>query len=304
MALVLSTTLGLVTRLLVAERADMVLVHGDRVEALAGALAGSLSNVRVAHIEGGEVSGTIDDAIRHSLSKHAHVHFVANEEARRRLLQLGEEDRRIKVVGSPEGDALSEAMASDLAPVRAHYGIPEGPYGILLMHPVTTELEANRTHARETVAGVLEAGGQWVVIDPNNDEGTRDVREALAALDGRPGIVHLPSMRFHAFLSLLRHAEVIVGNSSSGVREAPVLGTPSVDVGSRQHGRSPASSVQHVPPRATAVEAAVRAARAGGRFAPEQHFGNAGSWKRILDELTDEALWETPLQKVFVDRAI
>jgi UDP-N-acetylglucosamine 2-epimerase (hydrolysing) len=302
MALVLSTTVGLVARLLIAEQADMVLVHGDRVEALAGALAGSLSNVRVAHVEGGEVSGTIDDAIRHSLSKHAHVHFVSNEEARRRLLQLGEEDRRIKVVGSPEGDALAEAMDADLEPVRRRYGIPEGPYGILLLHPVTTEPADNRRHAEAVVRGVLDAGGRWVVVDPNNDEGTRDVHRALDALDGVPGVVRLPSMRFHAFLALLRHAEVMVGNSSSGVREAPVLGTPSVDVGSRQHGRSTASSVRHVAPDAAAVTAAIRAARAAGRSVPEQHFGNAGSAKRILAELCDESVWELPLQKVFVDQ--
>src|SRR3712207_3603420 len=104
MALVLANSINSIARLLLSESADMVLVHGDRVEALAGALAGSLTNTRVAHVEGGEVSGTIDDAIRHSLSKHAHVHFVANDHARARLLQLGKEADRVLVVGSPRSE--------------------------------------------------------------------------------------------------------------------------------------------------------------------------------------------------------
>jgi UDP-N-acetylglucosamine 2-epimerase (hydrolysing) len=304
MALVLANSINSITRLLLAESADMVLVHGDRVEALAGALAGSLTNTRVAHVEGGEVSGTIDDAIRHSLSKHAHVHFVANDRARARLLQLGEEAERVLVVGSPEADALAVAAESDLAPVREHYGTPAPPYGVLALHPVTTELELNRRHAEAVVDGVLAAGGSWVVIDPNNDEGTHDVRAALERLDGRPDVVRLPSMRFPAYLTLVRHAEVVVGNSSSGVREAPVLGTPSVDVGSRQTDRSPAASVRHVPAVAAEVAGAIRAARAAGRSRPEEHFGSVGAAGRIVEAVRGDRVWDLGLQKRFVDRPL
>ncbi|SEK25589.1 UDP-N-acetylglucosamine 2-epimerase (hydrolysing) [Blastococcus sp. DSM 46786] len=302
MALVLANSLNSIARLLLAESADMVLVHGDRVEALAGGLAGSLTNTRVAHVEGGEVSGTIDDSIRHSLTKQAHVHFVANEQACARVLQLGEDEDRIFVVGSPEADALAVAAASPLGPVRARYATPDPPYGIIAMHPVTTEAGTNRRQAEELVDAVLELGGSWVVIDPNNDEGTPDIRAALERLDGRPGIVRLPSMRFAAYLTLLRHAEVIIGNSSSGVREAPVLGTPAVDVGSRQNGRSPATSVQHVEARAGEIAAAVRRARSQGRTPAEEHFGSVGAAGRIVSLLRDDAVWGLPLQKRFVDR--
>ncbi|MGY2066888.1 UDP-N-acetylglucosamine 2-epimerase [Blastococcus sp. SYSU DS0619] len=302
MALVLANSLNSIARLLLAESADMVLVHGDRVEALAGGLAGSLTNTRVAHVEGGEVSGTIDDSIRHSLTKQAHVHFVANESACARVRQLGEDEDRIFVVGSPEADALAAAAASPLGPVRERYDTPEPPYGIVAMHPVTTEAGSNRRQAEELVDAVLEIGGPWVVIDPNNDEGTPDIRAALERLHGLPGIVRLPSMRFPAYLTLLRHAEVIVGNSSSGVREAPVLGTPAVDVGSRQNGRSPATSVQHVEARAEEIVAAVRRARAQGRTPPEEHFGSVGAAGRIVSLLRDDAVWRLPLQKRFADR--
>jgi UDP-N-acetylglucosamine 2-epimerase (hydrolysing) len=302
MALVLANSLNSVARLLLAEDADMVLVHGDRVEALAGGLAGSLTNTRVAHVEGGEVSGTIDDSIRHSLTKQAHVHFLANEEARRRVQQLGEDDDRIFVVGSPEVDALAVAAASPLGPVQDRYGTPDPPFGIVAMHPVTTEFATNRQQADQLVDAILRLGGSWVVIDPNNDEGTPDIRAALERLEGRPGIVRLPSMRFAAYLTLLRHAEVIVGNSSSGVREAPVLGTPAVDVGTRQNGRSPARSVQHVEATTEAIVAAVERARTGGRSAPEEHFGSVGAADRIVATLKDDAVWRLPLQKRFLDR--
>jgi UDP-N-acetylglucosamine 2-epimerase (hydrolysing) len=302
MALVLANSIGSITRLLLAEAADMVVVHGDRVEALAGALAGSLTNTRVAHVEGGELSGTIDDSIRHSLTKHAHVHFVANDQARTRVLQLGEAEERVLVVGSPEADALAAAFRADLGPVQEHYGTPDPPYGVLVMHPVTTEPEHNRAHAEAVVDGVLASGGSWVVIDPNNDEGTHDVRGALERLDGRPGVVRLPSMRFAAYLTLMRHADVVVGNSSSGVREAPVLGTRSVDVGSRQSNRTSAASVTGVPPEAGAVAAAIAASRRAGRAEPERLFGHAGAAERIAAALVSPQVWALPLQKRFVDR--
>ncbi len=151
---------------------------------------------------------------------------------------------------------------------------------------------------------MLAAGGAWVVIDPNNDEGTHDVRAALERLDGRPEVVRLPSMRFPAYLSLVRHAEVVVGNSSSGVREAPVLGTPSVDVGSRQADRSPAASVRHVPAVAGEVAGAIRAARAGGRSRPEEPFGSVGAAGRIVAAVCTDHVWALDLQKRFVDRPL
>ncbi|MCZ2829760.1 UDP-N-acetylglucosamine 2-epimerase [Modestobacter sp. VKM Ac-2986] len=302
MALVLANSINSIARLLLSESADLVLVHGDRVEALAGALAGSLTNTRVAHVEGGEVSGTIDDSIRHSITKHAHLHFVANDEAQRRVLQLGEDAERVHVVGSPEIDALVAALDAPLEPVQERYGTPTRPYGVLAFHPVTTELDRNRAHAEAVVDAVLDLGGAWVVIDPNNDEGTFDVKAALSRLDGVPGVTRLPSMRFAAYLTLLRHAQVLVGNSSSGVREAPVLGTPSVNVGTRQDGRSPASSVRHVDADCRAIVAAVEDASREGRTLPEEHFGTAGAARRIVEVLREASSWALPLQKRFVDR--
>ncbi len=300
MALVLANTVQALARLVHEEQPAAIVVHGDRVEALAGAIVGSLANVRVVHIEGGEVSGTIDDVIRHSLSKHAHVHLVANEQARRRLLQLGEEEDRIFVVGSPEVDVLTSARLPDLDEVRRHYEIPFTDYGLLALHPVTTERDLNRRNAAAVVDAVL-AGGNWVVIDPNNDEGCREIRSELDRLAG-PRFVRLPSMRFEYFVTLMKNAAVVLGNSSAGVREAPVLGTPSVTVGTRQRNRAVAPSVLTVEPTADAVSAGIAEARAMGRCEPDTAFGEPGAHRRIVELLEGDEIWRPSLYKAFVDR--
>jgi UDP-N-acetylglucosamine 2-epimerase (hydrolysing) len=302
-ALVLSNTIAALTRLVHAERPDAIAVHGDRIEALAATLVGSLANVRVLHLEGGEVSGTIDDAIRHSISKHAHIHLVANEEARRRLEQLGEQTERIFVVGSPEVDVLTSAALPPLDVVRRRYDIPYPSYGVFAMHPVTTEPDDNGPNAAAAVDALLADDGDWVIIEPNNDEGCVDVRQQLDRLTG-PRFVRLPSMRFEYFVSLMRHAELVLGNSSAGVREAPVLGTPSVNIGTRQRRRSSARSVTNVAPDAESVLAAVRGARAAGRLPGEHRFGDPGAGARIVALLEGAEIWQPSLYKEFVDREV
>ncbi len=301
MALVLANTVQALARLVHEERPDAIVVHGDRVEALAGALVGSLANVRVIHIEGGEVSGTIDDTIRHSISKHAHIHLVANDDARSRLRQLGEETNRIFVVGSPEVDVLTSPDAPTPAQLRDRYDIGFGTFGVLAMHPVTTELAQTGPHAAAVVDAVLADSGNWVVIDPNNDEGCEQVRQQLDRLTG-DRFVRLPSMRFEYFVTLMRNADVMLGNSSSGVREAPVLGTPSVNVGTRQRRRSTAGSVTNVVPERDAILAALVTARAGGRHPSDTGFGKPGASKHIMSLLSGDEIWAVPLYKEFVDR--
>src|SRR5260370_29572714 len=127
---------------------DMIVVHGDRVEALAGAVVGALSNVLVAHIEGGEVSGTVDELIRHSVTKLSHLHFVANEEFAERLAQMGEREEIVFVIVSPDIDVMLSGRLPSLEEVRKHYEIPLDSYGILIYHPVTTELETLRANAQ------------------------------------------------------------------------------------------------------------------------------------------------------------
>lgn len=299
--LVLANTMVALGRLVHEDPPDAIVVHGDRIEALAGATVGALRNIRVVHLEGGELSGTIDGSLRHAITKLAHVHLVANDDARGRLVRLGEDPERIAVIGSPEVDALLAPDLPAMTEVRRWYEIPDGPVGIAILHPVTTDPVGSRRTADALVDALIRADLPFVIIDPNNDEGTAAIRHAYERLDGSPRFRRLPSMRFEWFVTLLREASVIVGNSSSGVREAPVFGTPSVDIGSRQRGRADAPTIRHVGPDADAIAAAIGASIAAGRGTPTRAFGSGGSVERAIAVLRDERTWDLPLDKTFFE---
>jgi hypothetical protein len=173
MDLVLATTVQGIGHYLRESRPDLLVVHGDRVEALAGAIAGSFNNVLVAHIEGGELSGTIDELVRHAVSKLSHLHFVANAEARQRLVQMGETEESIFVVGSPDVDVMLSGRLPDIDEVRIRYEIPFDDYFILLYHPVTTELGRTADHARNVVDAALESGHEFRGDLPEQRRGIR-----------------------------------------------------------------------------------------------------------------------------------
>lgn len=284
-------------------RPDLIVVHGDRVESLAGASVGALSNVLVAHVEGGEVSGTVDELIRHAVSKLSHFHFVANEEARSRLLQLGEADHSIYVIGSPDIDVMNSAELPSLPEVLAHYDIPFEKHAVLLFHPVTSELADIRRQARVLVDAVKESPTPFVVIYPNNDHGSDLILEEYTALRSLPHVRIFPSMRFEYFLTLLRHARFMLGNSSAGVREAPHYGVPTVNVGTRQYRRVDCPTVLNVPAQPEAVLGAIRETESVARQG-RSLFGDGGSADRFADVLRSASFWRTPPQKFFVDRAL
>ncbi|HTZ10879.1 MAG TPA: UDP-N-acetylglucosamine 2-epimerase, partial [Candidatus Margulisiibacteriota bacterium] len=220
MELILANTINGLSRYVHEYRPDLIVVHGDRVEALAGAIIGALSNILVAHIEGGEISGTVDEIMRHAVSKLSHVHFVANEVSANRLIQLGEARESIYIIGSPEIDIMLSNKLPKIKKVKQRYGISFARYGIVLFHPVTTEVVQQRKYAQELVAALISSKQNFVVIYPNNDLGSDEIFDAYGALKDRPGFKILPSMRFEYFLSLLKHTRIIVGNSSVGMREA------------------------------------------------------------------------------------
>jgi len=284
---------------------DLIVVHGDRLEALAGAAVGALNNTLVAHVEGGELSGTVDELLRHAVSKLSHVHFVANEEARTRLVQMGELPQSVFVVGSPDIDVMLGDSLPDLDEVRRKYEIPFQDYVILMYHPVTTELEKLGRHIEEVAAAIEASGRACVAIFPNNDAGSEMILERLRALAaGRPERVRLiPSMRFEYFLRLLKGASAIVGNSSAGVREAPVYGVPTVNVGTRQLNRvRGGASVLDVPEDRAAIGQAL--ANLPRDCAPSRHFGHGNSAELFLEALGGSGFWSTPRQKQFRDVGI
>jgi UDP-N-acetylglucosamine 2-epimerase (hydrolysing) len=281
---------------------DMIVVHGDRSEALAGAIVGSLNNILVAHIEGGELSGTVDGLIRHSVSKMSHLHFVSNEEARRRLVQLGEDPNAVFVIGSPDIDIMNSPDLPPLEEVTRHYEIDFDEYAILAFHPVTTSLGSLKHDVHELCQAVLDSGQNWVAIYPNNDEGSGLIMsEYEAAFKGHPRIRMFPSLRFEATLVLLRHARLVLGNSSMGIREAPYYGTPTVNVGSRQDGRTQNPQIVHVEPERRQLLDAIRLATSRPPLRPVREWGHGDSDKRFRRLLERPTLWQTPVQKSFCD---
>ena len=284
-------------------QADLLIVHGDRVEALAGAIVGSLNNILVGHIEGGEVSGTIDELIRHSISKLSHIHFVANHEAKNRLLQMGELENQISIIGSPDVDIMFSENLPTIYETLEYYDIPYENYNILMYHPITTERN-NKEYATSLVQAVLEDDDNYVVIKPNNDMGSNDVNQALSKLENNSRFTIFPSLRFEYFLMLLKHCNFIIGNSSAGVREAPYYGVNSIDIGSRQLNRAKSESIIHTSHNKNDIISAIQKAKKKEGNDQKLLFGKGQSDQLFINLLKSKSLWAIPCQKQFKDREI
>jgi len=282
-----------------ARKPDLIVVHGDRVEALACACVGALNNILVAHVEGGELSGTVDGLIRHAITKMSHIHLASNEEAASTLYQLGEARESVFLIGSPDIDVMESEALPNLDEVKAHYGFDFNEYGILLFHPVTTELDQVSSQADEVADGVLASGLPFIVVLPNNDAGSGDIVRSYRRFEGAPSIRVYPSIRFEAFLTLLRNARVIVGNSSAGIREAPHFGVPTVNVGSRQMDRVSSASVIDVAPLSDDISRGVAEALQAPRTR-SRRYGAGDSAQRFRSLLESDVIWGTTLQKRFV----
>jgi UDP-N-acetylglucosamine 2-epimerase (hydrolysing) len=279
---------------------DLMVVHGDRVETLAGAVVGSLNNIPVAHIEGGEVSGTIDELIRHAVTKLSHIHFVSNEIAKKRLIQLGESVDRIHIIGSPDVDVMNSKNLPDISEVKRYYNFNFSEYAILLFHPVTTELHNLQQHTRILVDQVIDSGMNFVVIYPNNDHGTEVILEEYSRLQHNPKIAIYPSMRFEYFLSLLKNAQFIIGNSSAGVKEAPHFGVPAINLGSRQHNRVKTDLVLNVDFDPVHIQQALSKQSELPRL-PKALFGNGDSAEQFYEIIKTLVAQKLDTQKYFID---
>ena len=280
---------------------DMIVVHGDRIDALAGAIVGALNNILVAHIEGGEVSGTIDESTRHAISKYAHIHFVCNEVAKRRLIQLGEESNRIFVIGSPDIDILISNSLPNIEDAKSWYEIPFEKWGILMYHPVTTEVGELRSKIREVVDAVISSKRNYIVIYPNNDMGTDIILNEYERLRNNNRFRLYPSIRFEYFLTLLRHSDFMIGNSSAGVRETGVYGIPSIDIGSRQKGRylDTIGNIQHVNEDETEILNAIDCI--DNYRIQSFEYGKGNSTEQFMEIVSKEDVWKISIQKKFID---
>ncbi|WP_320814524.1 UDP-N-acetylglucosamine 2-epimerase [Flavobacterium sp.] len=280
---------------------DMIVIHGDRVEALAGAIVGSLNNILVAHIEGGEVSGTIDELIRHSTSKMSHVHFVSNTQAKKRLVQMGELKESIFTIGSPDVDIMFSSDLPDLETAKKYYEITFEKYAVVMFHPVTTEATYMQEYANNFVEALLEDTHNYVVVFPNNDLGSRAVLKAYEQLKNNSRFRIFPSLRFEYFLTLLKKAQFIIGNSSAGIREAPYYGLPIINIGTRQQNRAVHTDIINVDYTAKSITDALKIMDSHKVQKTSNDFGKGNSAQLFLKSLSNQDIWNLNHQKQFRD---
>lgn len=284
------------------QKPNLIVVHGDRVEALAGAIVGSLNNILVAHIEGGEISGTIDELIRHSVSKLSHLHLVSNEEAKKRLVQMGELESSVHSIGSPDLDLMNPANLPELSKVKEYYDIPFSDYAIAMFHPVTTEFKSIKKQSEIFVDALLKSNKNFIVIYPNNDLGTEEILKQYKRLENNPKFKIFPSLRFEYFLRLLKEATFIIGNSSTGIREAPFYKTATIDVGTRQNNRSKGNSILNVAYNLDEILLAIEeSSNLKSKKIDISEFGKGNSNKLFLHLLNSQQIWDVNCQKQFQD---
>jgi UDP-N-acetylglucosamine 2-epimerase (hydrolysing) len=279
---------------------DLIIIHGDRLEALAGAIVGSLNNILVAHIEGGEVSGTIDELIRHSISKMSHVHFVANQDAAKRLIQMGEKESSVFVIGSPDVDLMFSSELPDISKAKSRYEINFEKYAIGMFHPVTTEIDEMKEYAYNLVNAILESKENYIMIYPNNDLGSTQIFEEFDRLRNKEHIKLFPSLRFEYFLVLLKNAEFIIGNSSAGIREAPYYGIPVVNIGTRQQNRNNHHDIVNCGYSKKEILKAIHECKKL-TVEPVELFGIGNSNQQFLNIIQDKGFWGINKQKQFQD---
>jgi UDP-hydrolysing UDP-N-acetyl-D-glucosamine 2-epimerase len=280
---------------------EMIIVHGDRVETLAGAIVGSLNNILVAHIEGGEISGTVDELIRHSVSKLSHIHFVSNAQAAKRLKQMGEIKTSIFTIGSPDIDILFSKKLPELKEVKEYYQIPFDRYAIVMFHPVTTEAKEMQHHTDNFIAALLKDTHNYVVIYPNNDLGSQGIIDSYEKLKKNLRFRIFPSLRFEYFLTLLKNSHFIIGNSSAGIREAPYYGIPIINIGSRQQNRALHADIVNVDYCANSITAALEKIDKYPLKKTNADFGQGNSAELFLKSIENTAIWEINHQKQFRD---
>ena len=291
-----STGLGILEAASLFEniRPDIVLTVADRFETIATAIAASYMNIPVAHTQGGEVTGSIDESVRHAVTKLSHLHFPATERAYQFVLRMGEDPGTVYLTGCPAMDILARSdlsLSEDLFKKYAGVGAeinPSKPYLVVLQHPVTTEYGEGLFQINETLKAVKGIGMQVAWLWPNVDAGSDDISKGLRIYreeNQKDNLHFYKNFSVEDYARLINNAACIVGNSSSGLREGAFLGVPAVNIGTRQQGRERAENVIDVPYRADCIEDAIHKQLTHGRYKASQMFGDGSSGERIAEVL-------------------
>ena len=275
---------------------DVVITVADRFETMATAVTASYMNIGLAHTQGGEVTGSIDESVRHAVTKLAHIHFAATERAAEYLIRMGEDPKTVYFTGCPAIDLMADLdLALPDSMFKRYRGVgpdldPQKPYLVVLQHPVTTEYGQGFQQINETLRAVASVRMQTVWLWPNVDAGSDEVSKGLRMFREReqPDYVHFyRNFAPEDYVRLIYNSACLVGNSSSALREGSFLGVPAVNIGSRQSGREHGENVMHVGYDAKEIEKAINIQMNNGRYKPSTIFGEGRAGERIAKILAE-----------------
>jgi GDP/UDP-N,N'-diacetylbacillosamine 2-epimerase (hydrolysing) len=281
---------------------DVVLSGFDIGANMAVTMAAAHMNIPVAHIQGGEVTGSIDESIRHAMSKFSHIHFPATDLSKDRLIRMGEKAEDIYVVGCPSIDVIKNTPYIPKEEVEEYFGMDlSKPLLLMIQHPVTTEVQDSFTQIKETVDAITESGTQTVSLLPNNDAGHARIIDYIKSSE----LKWYPSLPAIMFINLYRNASALIGNSSSGIHETPTMRIPAINIGNRQQGRERAENVIDVPNDKISILKGINKALYDESFKNmvdqiQNPYGDGTSAEQIVRILKTVSL-DNLIQKQFVD---
>lgn len=285
---------------------DIVVVRGDRYEVLSAAVASAYLNIPVAHIEGGDVSGTIDESVRHAITKLSHIHFPTNQESANRIIRMGENPKYVFNVGASDIEFVAKNRFRVSEKLVNQIGVGDAvdidkPFLIVMQHPVTSETAANKKHMEETLAAVYDLSIPAICFWPNSDAGTDQVSKAIREFRELQKPQHIRFLKYlppEQFIGLLKRAACLVGNSSAGIKECSYLGIPVVNIGTRQHGRMRAHNVLDVGYDKAAIKRAIKKQITHGLYGTSDAYYKKDTSRNIAKML---AIIKVSPQKYFVD---
>lgn len=282
---------------------DILLILGDRGEMIAGALAAVHMNIPVAHIHGGEVTGTVDESIRHSITKLSHIHFPANEDSKKRIIKMGEEEENVYVVGAPGIDYIKNTKYLSREDIIKRFNLKDDKIFIMTQHPVTTEKHMVSNQIEETLSAIAKLGVQTIISYPNSDNGGREIIKVIEKYREKYDFLKVfKNLSQVEYLSLLNTADVMIGNSSSGIIEAPSFKLPVINIGTRQQGRLRACNIVDVSYSKKEILEAVDKVLYDKEFRKnlencENPYGDGKAGERIADILSKIQINSNLIQK-------
>ena len=296
-----STGLGLMDATVIFDKLkpDFLVVIGDRFEMMSVTIAAAYMNIRIAHTMGGEVTGTIDESIRHAITKFAHIHFPANEDARKRIIKMGEDKKYVFNVGCPRIDSIAEELKKDSRKVlknifNTYGGVGEKfnlnkPYLLVSQHPVTTEYGENRFQIEQTLKALNELKMPVIMLWPNADAGGDDISKGIRTFREKvnPKWLYLfKNLPINVYIHLMKTTSCLIGNSSSGLRDGAYIGTPVVNIGTRENNRLSSKNVINVKYNFKEILKVIKQQIRHGKYKSSNLYGNGNAGKKIAEILS------------------